>query len=371
MADRIELPVYYEDQVLGAADLNAAVDLSTGQLARHERYLHTWGIAGGLKLQSEGKTTATSQAYVDVTLTSGLAIDGWGREIVVAEDELLDPSAFADANVFVKDLWHPVFLMGRDENSAPPALGMGACFSAQVSRRQQSFVIEFGRPGSQFDIDTQTAATFLDGPGAGGWKILLGYVKFNSTLSRFTEITDKDEGIGRRYAGVQADEVVARSGRLVMRSRPATEASVPALALDEADGGTLVFGLQDGAGGITPLLTVDSKGNLDAAGTLGTKVVSGSGIVSDGMLVPLPGTLTEEKVAQGKIELHIHVSPFFTQGPPFGRIGTDWVMHTRECRVVDRRVRCRVTWQSIGNVGLPVTRPGVCAYTIIAYVPEE
>jgi hypothetical protein len=372
MADRIELPIYYEDQILGAADLTAAVDLSTGQLARHERYLHTWGIASGLELQSAPKSTAAGDAYADVTLTSGMAIDGWGREIVVAEDELLNPSAFADANVFVKDLWHPVFLIARDEDAAAQALGMGACFNAQVSRRQQSFEIGFGRPGDQFDLDTQQAPAVLDGPGTSGWKILLGYVKYSTTLSRFIEVTDSDQGIGPRYAGVQADEVVARSGKLVMRSRAVTQAGVPALALDEADGGTLVFGLQDGAGGITPLLTVNSKGDLDAVGKIGTVVVSGSGIVSDGMLVPLPGALTEERVAQGNIELHIHLSPFFTEGPPIPLAGPDWVMHPRECRVLDdRRVKCRVTWQSIGAAAPLVTRPGVCSYMIVAYVPEE
>jgi hypothetical protein len=374
MADRIELPVYYEDQILGAADLNAAVDLSTGQLARHERYLHTWGIADGLQLQAAGKTTAGNQPYIDVTCTAGVAIDGWGREIVVVDDELLNPLSFQQANVFVKDQFHPVFLAGIDENAAAPSLAMGGCFNAQTSRRRQSFVIEFGRPGSQFDLERQTPATVLDGPGEGGWKVLLGYVKYDSTLSRFVAVADSDEGVGRRYAGVQADEVVARSGRVVVRSRSADRPSAPALALDEAGGGTLVFGLQDGAGGITPLLTVDSKGNLDAAGTIGTAVFSGSGIVSDGMLVPLPGSLTEEKVAQGKIALHIHVSPFFLPGPPNPTVvGTDWIFHPRECRVDnDRRVICRFSWKEINNTAQPaIDQPGVCSYMIVAYVPAE
>lgn len=374
MADRIELPIYYEDQILGAADLNAAVDLSTGQMARHERYLHTWGIAHGLQLQAASKQTPNNDTYVDVTCTAGVAIDGWGREIVVAEDELLSSASFAQANVFVKDLFHPVFLAGIDENAAVQPLSIGSCFNAQTSRRRQSFVIEFGRPGSQFDTNDNEPSV-LDGPGPGGWKILLGYVMYDATLARFTAVADVDQGVGRRYAGVQADEVVARSGKVVVRSRPADRPSAPVLALDEANGGSLVFGLQDGSGGLTPLLTVDAKGNLDAAGTVGTAVISASGIVSDGMLVPLPGTLTEQKVAQEKIALHIHLSPFFLPelpNPPAS--GFSWLMYPRECRVVDgRRVKCRVTWQPFGGTAPPppVDQPGVCSYMILAYVPAE
>ena len=48
MAAIIERPTFYEGQILAGADLNAAVDHARGQLARHERYLHLWGVAEGL-----------------------------------------------------------------------------------------------------------------------------------------------------------------------------------------------------------------------------------------------------------------------------------------------------------------------------------
>ena len=47
----IERPFFFEGQILGAADLQAAVDHAAGQMARHERYLHLWGIATGLTLE--------------------------------------------------------------------------------------------------------------------------------------------------------------------------------------------------------------------------------------------------------------------------------------------------------------------------------
>ena len=45
-----ERPAFFEGQILAAADLTSAVDYGRGQAARHERYLHDWGIAEGLEL---------------------------------------------------------------------------------------------------------------------------------------------------------------------------------------------------------------------------------------------------------------------------------------------------------------------------------
>ena len=45
-----ERPAFFEGQILAAADLTSAVDYGRAQVARHERYLHSWGIAEGLEL---------------------------------------------------------------------------------------------------------------------------------------------------------------------------------------------------------------------------------------------------------------------------------------------------------------------------------
>ena len=90
-----ERPVFFEGQVLAAADLTGTVDYGRAAVARQERYLHDWGIADGLQL------TATKDAtgkHVDITLGAGVAIDGTGREIVVPQSVLLDAGAFYAAN---------------------------------------------------------------------------------------------------------------------------------------------------------------------------------------------------------------------------------------------------------------------------------
>ena len=45
-----ERPAFFEGQILAAADLTSAVDYGRAEVARHERYLHDWGIAEGLEL---------------------------------------------------------------------------------------------------------------------------------------------------------------------------------------------------------------------------------------------------------------------------------------------------------------------------------
>src|SRR6266851_5000501 len=85
MSGVIDRPNFAEGQILAAADLQSSQDHASGQMARHERGLHLWGIASGLALTKQPESTADTPPvnYVQVTLTAGMAIDGTGREIIV------------------------------------------------------------------------------------------------------------------------------------------------------------------------------------------------------------------------------------------------------------------------------------------------
>src|SRR2546430_15504766 len=63
MADP-QRPRYFEGQVLAAADLTAAVDYARNRAARHDRYLHDWGIAEGLALSTEPMTDPDGGSFV-------------------------------------------------------------------------------------------------------------------------------------------------------------------------------------------------------------------------------------------------------------------------------------------------------------------
>lgn len=398
MSEPIARPVFFEGQVLAAADLEAAVEHGRGEAARDRRYLHTPGIATGLLLTGQERETAgaSPKKYQEVTLGAGVAIDGTGRQVVLAVDTRLDETAFDEQRVQVNDAnaWYPVFLRGRDERAPAPSLSPGSCATSGTSRVTEVAEISFGHPGQELDVDSGGTPLPADGPGdPNGSLILVGFVQWDKTLPRFKKVALEHDGVSPHYAGVLADEVVSRSGTLALRS--SAGANKAALVLDEADGGELRFGSQNAAGLVTPVLTVTAKGDVIAAGSFSSGLASGtlveSGIVSDGLLVPLPAGVTEDQVASGQVKLHVHLTPRY-QGLHPALPSTDFVLLPAECRAEGRRVLCRFRWLKLGlpaiplgsiavtgaaqTVNLPpvsmqaftvIDFPGFCDYTVLAY----
>ena len=94
MSNEIIRPTFYEGMILGADNLTGAVDHARNERARHNRHLHSWGIAHGLTLTKEGQSV-NGDSYVNVTIQPGIAIDGTGREIVIPKAEPLVSESFA------------------------------------------------------------------------------------------------------------------------------------------------------------------------------------------------------------------------------------------------------------------------------------
>ncbi|HEY6100706.1 MAG TPA: hypothetical protein VIW03_14810 [Anaeromyxobacter sp.] len=67
---------YFSGQLLSAADFQAEQDYTRDRLRRHNRWLHGWGVVGGL---------AISVSRGEIVVAPGLAIDGLGNEIEVCE----------------------------------------------------------------------------------------------------------------------------------------------------------------------------------------------------------------------------------------------------------------------------------------------
>jgi hypothetical protein len=287
---------------------------------------------------------------------------------------------FDQRNVAIadKDAWYPVFLIGRDEPAPQPPLAIGACYNAQPTRRVEGFDIDFRRPGDELDLDTQQVPDIAEGPGNGEWTILLGFVQWDASIKHFTAVSNMLEGIGRRYAGVQADVVAARSGQLTLRTRSRNEAGKPAIVLDETDNGLLQFGMLTALGVVTPVFSVTAKGDVEAKGTISGAVAPGSvqlqsGIATDGIVLPLPPGITEEQVANNQVTLHISLTPRFPgAAPPDNNI--DWVAVPLECRLeaTSRRVLCRFRWfRLVSPLATPLFHdlPGACNYVVMASVP--
>ncbi len=382
MSDQIQRPVFYEGQILGALDLEATVEYGRGQEARHERYLHTWGIAEGLNLSKKPKQLELSSGtvdYVEVLLSPGLAIDGRGRQIVVAEEKRLSEEDFVQLNVAVnnKTELYPVLLVGLDTTPQASAVNMGDCATAQPNRKTEDYSITFRGPGENLDLNTQTVPGVAEGPGltnaADAWTVLVGFVKWDNDNKKFIDIATTAPGVGRRYAGVLADEVAARGGSLMLRTQPKSVSGKPALVIDETKGGELRFGLLNAAGVVTPVLTVSSNGDVKAEGTISGAVSPGSvliqsGMATDGVVLPLPTGIAPDQIGPGKATAHIQVTPRLVgltspTGIPSSVIPI-------ECSVdADRRVRCLLQWTEITGTNRVLVLSGSCDYTIMVAVP--
>lgn len=375
MSSAIERPVFFENQILGAKDLTAAVDLGRGQQARHNRYLHLWGIAAGLELTSKKDPDRADK--VKITISPGMAIDGRGREVIVPQEEELSEATFSQSGVSSgisdPDELFPVFLVGVDQKAAQPPLMMGACTSSSATRISEGYEIKFDRPGKERDLDDQFTVDVSEGPGTGGWKILLGFVTWDDG---FTGSQPDNKGISRRYAGVQADEVAARGGSLQLRTQTRSQDKKPAVVLDETDDGRLRFGSLNAEGKLNAVFTVNAKGDLEVAGKITSAIAPGtvhiqSGVVSDGLLVPLPPGIDPADIDSGKLTLHVHVTPQIR--PDLAPSAGDWAILPVECFVdSNRKVHCRVHWLPLpGNTDPKQTLSALCDYLVMVSVPAS
>ncbi len=384
MGTPIARPVFAENQILSAADVNAIVSHARGSRARHDRFLHSWGVADGLQLQAQPRTDTTT-SYVEVTLLPGMAIDGAGREIVVTESVRVSEDAFDQLNIVdsandPRVHFYPVFLAGRDaQPGAAAGKRLSLCQDNAATRVQESFRITFGSLGSAAELDRQQVPD-PDAPAGSGqspWMILLGFVSWDGT--HFVEVRDNFDGIARRYVGVRGGEVIGLGDSLTLRSAERTVADKAALVIDNTAGGQMRFGLHDSQGNVVPVFTVNAQGDVIAEGKILGAIAGGvqveSGIITDGLEVPLPAGITQAQVDAGEASLQIQVRPRFQQPAslPTLAAGEYWLMQPLDCRVEGRRVVCLVRWEAAAAAPpAPLVLPGVCDYVVMGFVkPAE
>jgi hypothetical protein len=381
VAEQPTRAIYRDGSILAAADLELMGRHARSQLARHERGMHTPGIADGLQLRTTPSVATLDGEAVDVVqvmLTTGLAIVGSGREVVVAEDvpitEDMVVSDAPDPGNAAVSLPYPVFLTGVDADVPAQSFGTRPCAGpGGPTRIREGYEVQLGMPGEELQLGDQrrpSPGADLDGD-APVWRLLLGYVRLNLRVHRFIEATSGSDrnGVRPAYAGVRADELVARSDRLTMRTGDLEPApGRPAIRLDPEDGGRLVFGPTNPEGGVQESFSVNAKGDVRAKGIVNGGLVAGSvwvesGTISAGLTIPLPDGVDEAKVEAGDVVVHVTAQPRLVTDDPDLLIGAHRV-------TVDatRRVAADVrAGMSQGNHFNEVV--GACDYVIVAAVP--
>ena len=132
-----ERPQFFEGQYLGADDLQSLLTYLGELIERHQLGSHSWGIAGGIDLVYQ----TSPQGSIEVYLTPGIATDGYGRTIVVAEPFALDAGSFAGQPAGLVNVWI------RYDEAAGQDLRQGfeVCDAADASSRVlESFLVEVG-----------------------------------------------------------------------------------------------------------------------------------------------------------------------------------------------------------------------------------
>ena len=318
MSQQNRRAVFWEGQIVGADDLALALDHPRAQVARHQRGHHTHGIASGLAL-------TLSDDQESVFVEAGRAIDGHGQEIVLAqrvELVLKDLTDAADPQPGSKDSY-PLFLSAeeREQGGSPR---FGGCTTGQASRVVEGYRLEFGAPHELPTGADQQPTGVSGGPGDGGalsaWRLLLGYVEFDADGSSFEGTGVPAKAWPPRWIGVRAAEVRFPGGTgtpspsvLIGTGEPGQDGAPVLQVSDHADGGaSLTFGRQGADGGISSLFSVDSNGNVTAAGTIKAPVQASfveSGSASHGCVLPLPAGVTQEDVDEGRVLLVDRVWP--------------------------------------------------------------
>jgi len=250
--------------------------------------------------------------------------------------DIPNPVTQPSSNVSV---WYPVFIHGLDAPVVSTNGKTGCEGGGGPTRMAEDVEVEFGRPGDA--TLEQTAPAPDAGPGTGTWRVLVGFVQFDTSINRFVGASTSADGVTVPTAGVRAGLVAGQTGRVEIRPRPAAASGVPAVVVDADKGGSLLFGLHSGTGGIDPLMTVDASGNLTVKGTLAGTQTAGtvrvlSGTASDGVVLPLPAGTDQQAIEDGTLEVSILLTPRYPDPPQQG----DRFIPA-ECRVDgDRRVHC-------------------------------
>jgi hypothetical protein len=258
---------YFERQFLRTQDF---ADEQAYHIAARRRHLiahHRWGIVVGLELVAQEGT---------LYLQPGMAVDGYGRELIVPVRRTLRARAFVEKGRDVLDVWLVYGRSGSDRaprgyaGCAEPAAEQdgGALPSyrwveqAQVRLEAPSDPGERRRPGDvpAGDRGFPPMRPSPDDPAA-AWPVFLGQVQWNRASDDQPYSVDLT---GRPYAELVGEAITAPSGRArvqVGNERPAENRRFAVFV--PAPDPTAVAGAPSPA----PRLEIGLDGRVDVRGT--------------------------------------------------------------------------------------------------------
>jgi hypothetical protein len=135
-ADQITRVKYFDGEFLRAVDFSAEQTYERDARRRHVLAQHTWGIVTGFELVEVPITGETD--FFDVVLMPGMAIDGFGRELVSYHAIRLDPTAFA---AFTTVAYQTVWLSYSEDDSGAMPSNWADCQDSEATRTTEGWEI--------------------------------------------------------------------------------------------------------------------------------------------------------------------------------------------------------------------------------------
>ncbi len=295
----IERLHYYQRQYLGAEDFEAEQEYHRGMRRRHNLGPHTWGIVAGLELV---EVKQEGGGGIDVYVLPGLAVDGFGREIVVLAPAKLGGELFEPFRN-QPDRYLPVWIGYDQELTGRPRAGYELCdVEDQFSRVREGFRLEIDPrepfhddlvvaghplvPGAEPDpaappgdvstlltVPRDGSAPYQELPDDGDrprWLVPLGNVHWDGQKLVPDAADPPRLSQDRRYAGAVAEEVLAPQGRLTLRHRRGPEVLPLEIEPPKDDEDIPEYGVQAAVeGSLEVTRRVEAKGNLLVGGSAG------------------------------------------------------------------------------------------------------
>lgn len=252
--DVIERLRYYQRQYLSVVDFADEQAYHRDMRRRHNVGLHTWGVVAGLELDERGPAQG-ALGPIQIAIRPGLAIDGYGREIVLLQTIELppDPRLFAGLTT---SAYVPVWIAYDEERQRRPAPGYEQCEDEvdQFGRVRERFRLLVGPrddlrdaivvDGQQVDppaipADESVPYQELRGDPPPTWLIRLGSVNWDGPHQEFGANDPERLVEDRRYVGAIAAIVYGPAGIVRIAPRfapPAPAAGQRAAPVAETDG---------------------------------------------------------------------------------------------------------------------------------------
>ncbi len=255
MSDVVTRDNYYDRQFLRPEDFTDEQAYHVAMRRDHNIAAHSWGIIEGLAIKVTNGTP-----YV----LPGVAIDGYGRELILTDLKPVPVQRFAQTGQDLLDVWLYYELVSSE--SAPAGYTGCGTTGSQFYRWVEQPVVRLLPPGADdppgrrappevpdADIDFPPSRLPPDDP-ARPWPVFLGQLREDRSGPQRVYVPDET---GRPYAGLVGEQVTAPSGRARLQIGAEQDKDTRRFA---------VWVPADDPG--EPRLQIDDKGEVEVRGKL-------------------------------------------------------------------------------------------------------